>query len=109
MDVTISSGTHVSQRLGQATHTKVGKLNRYLQGIDQGTVRFSEEKNPRIPEPHICEITLEGSGSSIRSRGNGATSFAALDSAVAKLERQLRRTKTRRVDRQQHSRNRHAS
>ena len=61
MDVTISSsGIQVSQRLGETTRTKVGKLDRYLSGIDHATVRFSEEKNPRIPEPDICEVTLEG-------------------------------------------------
>ena len=110
MDVTISSsGMQVSQRLGEATRTKVGKLNRYLSGIDHATVRFSEEKNPRIPDPDICEVTLEGHGYHIRSRVNGPTPFAALDRAIAKLERQLRRTKTRRVDRQHHSRERRAS
>ena len=110
MDVSISSsGIQVSQRLEEATRTKVGKLNRYLSGIDHAAVRFSEEKKPRIAEPDICEVTLEGRGYHIRSRVNGPTPFAALDRAIAKLERQLRRTKTRRVDRQQQSQHRQAS
>ena len=110
MDVTISSsGMEVSPRLGETTRQKVGKLNRYLSGIDHATVRFSEEKNPRIADPDICEVTLEGHGHHIRSRVNGPTPLAALDRAIHKLERQLRRTKTRRVDRQQHTRERRAS
>lgn len=110
MDVTISSsGMHVSQRLGETTRTKVGRLNRYLSGIDHADVRYSEEKNPRIADRDVCEVTLEGHGYHIRSRVNGATPFAALDLAVSKLERQLRRAKTRRVDRQHHSRERRAS
>ena len=110
MDVTISSsGIQVSQKLGETTRTKVGKLSRYLAGIDHATVRFSEEKNPRIPDPDICEVTLEGHGYHIRSRVNGPTPFVALDRAIAKLERQLRRTKTRRTDRQHHARQRRAS
>ncbi len=101
MDVTISSGgMEVSHRLEETTRTKVGKLGRYLSGIDQATVRFSEEKNPRIAEPIGCEVTLEGHGYHIRGRGQGVTAQAALDGAIDKVERQLRRKKTRRVDRQ---------
>ncbi len=109
MDVTISSsGMQVSQRLEAAARTKAGKLDRYLAGIEQAAVRFSEEKNPRIAEPDVCEITLEGNGYHFRSRVTGSTPFAALDGAIAKLERQLRRAKTRRTNRQHPSRERRA-
>ncbi|WP_419919878.1 ribosome hibernation-promoting factor, HPF/YfiA family [Candidatus Poriferisocius sp.] len=109
MDIAISSsGVEVSQKLEEVTRTKVAKLDRYLSGIDRAEVRFSEERNPRIAEPLNCEVTLEGHGYHIRGGGHGVTAQAALDGAIDKLERQLRKEKTRRVNRQHNAGERRA-
>ena len=67
-----------------------------LTGID---VVFREETNPRIPEPAVVEVTARAKGTYIRAQGTGADHRTAIDEAVGRFERQLRRYKTRLVDR----------
>ncbi|NNE73820.1 MAG: ribosome-associated translation inhibitor RaiA [Acidimicrobiales bacterium] len=87
--------TEVSPRLEELVHTKVNRLERYLEGLERAEVHFFEERNPRIAEREICEITLEGHGHHVRCKGKGRDGFVAIDKAVAKLEHQLEKLKTK--------------
>ena len=62
---------------------------------------FAEEGNPRIPEPATVELTARAKGTHIRAEGAGPDHKTAVDVAVARFERQLRRYKSRLVDRSQ--------
>ena len=96
MDITISSrGADPSAALVSATKRKIGKLGRFLDGIDTAEVHFAEEKNPRIVDREICEVVLEGRGQRVHCKVAAADSFAALDLAVEKLEHQLVKLKSR--------------
>jgi len=89
VDITISSrGADPSAALVSATKRKIGKLGRFLDGIDTAEVHFAEEKNPRI-------VVLEGRGQRVHCKVAAADSFAALDLAVEKLEHQLVKLKSR--------------
>ena len=58
-------------------------------------MHFSEEKNPRISDKEICEVTVEGHGHHIRTKVTAPDAFVAIDRAVAKLEHQLHKLKTK--------------
>lgn len=100
MDVTVSSrNVEVTEALRAAATEKIGKLDRFLPGMDHAEVHFLEERNPRITDKDVCEVTLQGHGHHVRAKCAASDPFAAVDKAVDKLEHQLHRLKTKLVDR----------
>lgn len=96
MDIKVSGRhTEVSDALREATIDKIGRLSRYVDGMDRAEVHFSEEKNPRISDKEICEVTLEGHGHHVRCKVSAPDGFVAVDRAVEKLEHQLHKLKTK--------------
>ena len=57
-----------------------------------------KEKNPANPLPAICEVTVFVKGSIVRVEESEEEMYAAIDVAAAKVMRQLRKYKTRVVD-----------
>lgn len=99
MDIVVSGRRmEVSDKLRGLAEAKVGRLSRYLD-MERAEVLFTREKNPRIPNPETCELTLEGHGHHVRTRVAAADGFAAVDKAVTKAEQQLTKLKARLVDR----------
>jgi putative sigma-54 modulation protein len=74
---------------------KVARLARYVDGMDRAEVHFSTHRNPRIAEPELCEVTLEGHGHHVRAKVAAADGYVAVDKAVAKLEQQLAKLRTK--------------
>lgn len=60
------------------------------------------EKNPANPRPACCEVTLRTKGHIIRAEEHEEDLHTAIDVATAKVERQLRKFKTRVIDRKLH-------
>jgi putative sigma-54 modulation protein len=89
----------VNPELEAATREKINRLDRYLAGLDRAEVHFYEERNPRIADRDVCEIRIEGKGNHLRCRSAGPDALTAVDKAIAKLERQLGKQKTKLVDR----------
>lgn len=102
VDVTVSGRhTTVSQSLRNYAVDKIGKCDRFLSGMDRAEVHFWEEKNPRIDDKEICEVTIEGHGHHVRCKVSAPDGFTAVDLAEDKLERQLRKLKTKVKNRNQ--------
>ncbi len=100
MDVTISGrNVDINEDVKDAVRSKIGSLDRFVPGLDRAAVVFREEKNPRIAEREQLEATLEGHGHHIRCKVSGVDQMQAVDLAVVKLEKQLRKLKTRVVKR----------
>lgn len=96
MLVTVSSRhTEISDALRAVAVEKIGRLDRFLEGLDHAQVHFNAHHNPRIAEKEVCEVTLEGQGHHIRCKVAASDGFAAVDMAIEKLEVQLHRLKTR--------------
>ncbi|MEL7155436.1 MAG: ribosome-associated translation inhibitor RaiA [Actinomycetota bacterium] len=96
MDITVSGRhTTVSESLRRQAEDKIGRLDKYLAGMERAEVHFWEEKNPRIDNKEICEVTMEGHGHHIRCKVSAPDGFTAIDLAVDKLERQMRKLKTK--------------
>ncbi len=98
MDITVSARhIEISPALRAAAEDKIGRLSRFQDGLLRAEVHFSEERNPRISDKEVCEVSMEGGGSHIRCKVAAADPFAAIDLAVAKLEQQLHKLKTKQV------------
>jgi putative sigma-54 modulation protein len=90
VEIEISSrGTDLSEPLNAATRRKIGRLARFVEGMEIARVHFSEEKNPRIVDREICEVVIEGRGQRVHCKVAAPDGFGALDKAVEKLEHQL--------------------
>jgi putative sigma-54 modulation protein len=65
-------------------------------------VVLRKERNPANPKPAIAEVTIRTKGHIIRTEESEEDMYAAIDVAAAKVERQLRKYKTKVVDRRLH-------
>ena len=82
-----------------AVERKIGALDRFVGDLERAEVVFREEKNPRITEREQVEVTLLGHGHHVRATVAGIDQHQAVDLAVGKLGKQLRKLKTREVRR----------
>jgi len=94
-------GTHfdLNEDLTALAVEKVVHATRMFDDARFADVEFSEESNPRISEPFRVEITATAAGQTVRVESSGLDERAALDIAVDKFERQLRRLKERLIGR----------
>lgn len=101
MDITVSSrNIELNKSLRAMAEEKIGRLSRYLEGVQRAEVHFYEERNPRISEKKdVCEVTVEGHGHHIRAKFAASDPISAIDGVVAKLEHQMHKVKTKMVAR----------
>lgn len=94
MDISIQGrNVEVSDSLRAAVDDKLSRLVRFLDGMERAEVRFLEERNPRIAEKEVCEVTMHGHGHVVRARATAGDSFAAVDRVVDKLEHRIEKLK----------------
>jgi putative sigma-54 modulation protein len=105
MEFTIR-GRHmeVPENLRSAAQEKVGRLARHLDGWDEAEVHFLEERNPRISEKEVCEVTLRGHGQILRAKAASNDPYTAVDRVVDKLAHQVEKLKTRQSRKGHHRR-----
>ena len=102
MQVTVSARhTEVPDNLRVMAEEKIGKLSRFVEGLDHAEVHFSEHKNPRIADKEVCEVTIEGHGHHVRCKVQAPDGYQAIDKAYDKLEHQLHKLKTKLTRRHQ--------
>lgn len=89
----------VPARLKDDARAKVERALRVFDRVIGVEMVFGEEANPRIPEPASVEVTARTKGHHIRAVGVGADFPRAVDAAMERFETQLRRYKTRLIDR----------
>jgi ribosomal subunit interface protein len=104
MQVTVKGkNTTVPERVRTRAEHKLAKLQRFDDRILAMDVEFSEERNPRVADPHRVEVTLTTKAGLVRAHANATDPAAAVDQVVDRLERQVKKLKGRRVDRTQHA------
>ena len=103
MEFTIR-GRHmeVPENLRSAAQEKVARLARHLDGWDEAEVHFLEERNPRISEKEVCEVTMRGHGHVVRAKAAADDPYTSVDRVVAKLSHQVEKLKTRQVRKGHH-------
>ncbi len=102
MDVSISARhVRITPRLEEVIQEKIGGLDHYLDGLDHAEVHFDEARNPRISDKEFCEVVVQGHGHHLRCKVHAPDPYTAIDMAEAKLERQIRKLRTK-IQRRQH-------
>jgi putative sigma-54 modulation protein len=101
LDVTVSSRhVELTTALRSAAEERIGRLTRFLDGMDRAEVHLYEERNPRIADKKdVCEVTVEGHGHHVRTKVAAPDPFSAVDAAAHKLEQQLHKLKNKLVGR----------
>jgi ribosome hibernation promoting factor len=104
MQLTVKGkNTTVPEKVRTRTERKLAKLERFDDRILAVDVEFSEERNPRVADPHRVEVTLTTKSGLVRAHANAIDPAAAVDQVIDRLERQVKKLKGRRVDRTQHA------
>ena len=90
----------VSDALREYAEEKIGNSMKVMD-IDplDAEVVLSVKRNPSIALPCICEVTIRTKGNVVRVEEDEQDMYAAIDVAAAKVLRQLRKYKTRVIDR----------
>ncbi|MGI8776772.1 MAG: ribosome hibernation-promoting factor, HPF/YfiA family [Acidimicrobiales bacterium] len=100
MDVTMQCrNAEVPEALRAIAREKVTRIGRHLDGWDHAEIHFSEERNPRIADKEVCEVTLRGHGHVVRAKAAAPDTLASIDRVVDKLDHQVSRLKSRLVGR----------
>jgi ribosomal subunit interface protein len=104
MQLTVKGkNTTVPEKVRTRAERKLAKLQRFDNRILAMDVEFSEERNPRVADPHRVEVTLTTKSGLVRAHANAIDPAAAVDQVIDRLERQVKKLKGRRVDRTQHA------
>lgn len=91
----------ITPHLQTYVNQKVKKLSRYLPTLDVVRVDLAIEKTRSNSDRQVAQLTLRTGGTMLRAEERAADMLVAIDTAVDKMRRQIRRYKTRRQDRWQ--------
>lgn len=87
----------VTDRIQKYVTKKVSKLDRYLDQIDEARVDLAYIKSARSAEDRqVAQITIRGKGFILRAEERADDIFAALDTAIDKMQRRIERYKGKR-------------
>ena len=87
----------VTDRISEYVNKKVSKLDKYLASIDETRVDLAYIKSARsAADRQVAQITIRGKGFILRSEERADDLFAAIDAAVDKIQRQIKRFKGKR-------------
>ena len=84
----------VTDALQRYAEKKVEKLEKYFQNIKEAIVTQSTQRNW-----HIVEVMLEGDGIVLRGEERSDSMYASIDQVVEKLEKQVKRFKSKLIER----------
>jgi putative sigma-54 modulation protein len=87
----------LNDRLNDYVLKKVGKREKFLDEVDECRVDLSYSKTARnANDRHVAQLTLRGKGFILRSEERSDSMFSAVDAAIDKMQRQIRRYKGKR-------------
>jgi putative sigma-54 modulation protein len=83
----------LTDRLRSQIERKLRRLDRITHDLAEADVELIANASHANDSAQVAEVTLRNNGDVLRSTGSGATTIAALDMVLDKLERQVVRTK----------------
>lgn len=87
----------ITDRLNDYITKKAGKLDRYLSNIDEARVDLAYIKAARsAADRQVAQVTVRGKGFILRVEERADDLFAAFDTAIDKMQRQIERYKGKR-------------
>ena len=91
----------VSDRIRDYVEKKLAKLDRYLPDVSEARVEITQEKTKSAKDRNAVQITIRADGAILRAEERSEAIYAAIDTCVDKIHRQIVRYKGKRVDRWQ--------
>jgi len=79
-----------TEPLREYAEKKIGKLDKFFKSESEAFITFAVERGR-----HIAEVTIKNNGMFFRVTESTSDMYASVDSAVAAIERQIRKHKTR--------------
>ena len=89
----------VTPRLQEYIEKKVGKLDRYLPTIAEARVELSAEKTRSAQDRQVVQLTVRSKGTILRAEERDHDVFAAVDTVMDRIYRQIARYKGKRQGR----------
>lgn len=87
----------ITERIKDYIEKKITKLDRYLNSIEETRVDLAFVKSARnATDRYVAQITLRGKGQILRTEERADDLFAAFDTALDKMQRQIERYKGKR-------------
>jgi len=86
---------------------KVSRLENHYDFIQEVHIILEIEKNPRIAANQLAEATVHVPGAVVRVEAASENLYASIDALVDKIERSLRKHKTKLLNRNGKSKNNH--
>lgn len=84
----------ITERIKTYVTKKVSRLDRYLPGIEEARVDLTFEKSARsAADRQVAQITVRGKGFILRAEERADDIFAAIDTALDKVQRRIERFK----------------
>ena len=80
----------VTDELREYAEKKIGKIDKFFKTESEAFITFTTERGR-----YIAEVTINNNGMFYRVTETTSDIFASIDSAVAAIERQIRKNKTR--------------
>jgi len=104
MQVTVTGRhMHVTDPIRSYAEVKIGRIARVFDAEPMNAeLVIHVEKNPANPIPAVAEITLHMKRAVVRAEEAAADMYAAIDLAADKAERQMRKYKSRIIDKRNH-------
>src|SRR5688500_10023331 len=82
----------VSRRVQEYAEKRLEKISLQLDDdVTRVELEISEEKNPRVSDPHIAEVTVWTKGKPMRAKEASHDVYASIDLVADKLARQVKK------------------
>ena len=93
----LGKNMEVTDRIEEYISKKIAKLDRFLTNLDDVRVELGFVKSARsASDRQVAQITIRGKGYILRTEERADDIFAAFDSALDKMQRQIERFKGKR-------------
>ena len=89
----------LTDALKEHARQKVAKIEKLGLGFKEIEVKLVVEKNPSIKDHNLAELTVKGDGPLLRATDRDPDMYVAIDKAVDKLQRRIKKFHGKRVDR----------
>jgi putative sigma-54 modulation protein len=97
-----SKNMELTDALKDHARQKVTKVEHLGLTFEELEVKLIVEKNPSIKDNQIAELTVSGNGMLFRATDRDRDMYVAIDKAVGKLARQIKKYHGKQIDRTQH-------
>lgn len=102
MDILIQAdGVTMTDALQQTVDEKIGHLEQFAPRAVRARVHLRKVSAHPSPQQFVARVLCEVPGQDVSAEENGADVVGALDAAASKIERRLRKLKTKRLSRRE--------